>query len=116
MARTTTLLCDQFFRPGVYEDVKKHVAQCKSCAMGKEEGVRAKTKLGTAQASKLWEEVAMDFTLLDPAWDGIENLLIVTDVFSKFALAFPTRDQKASTITKILVEEIFNRFGIPERL
>ena len=58
----------------------------------------------------------MDFTLLEAFRDGKETVLIVTDVFSKLALAFPTRDQRASTVANILVEEIFNRFGCPERV
>ncbi|XP_063850972.1 uncharacterized protein LOC135094643 [Scylla paramamosain] len=90
--------------------------RCKVCVMGKEEGVRAKTKLGTLEANRPWEVLAVDFTLLDPARDGKENVLVVTDVFSKFALAFPTKNQKASTVAKILVEEIFHRFGCPERV
>lgn len=90
-------------------------SQCKSCVMGKEEGVRAKNRLGTAEASKPWQVLAMDFTLVDPAWDGKENVLIVTDVFSKFALAFLTKNERATTLIKIIVVEIFNRFGIPER-
>ena len=53
--------------------------------------------------------------MLEPVRDGKEILLVVTDVFSKFSLPFPTKNQKASTAAKILVEEIFYRFGYPER-
>lgn len=116
VARTTSLVKDRFAWPGLHEDIKTYVAKCKVCVMGKEEGVRAKTKLGTVEANRPWEVLAVDFTLLDPAKDGKENVLVVTDVFSKFALAFPTKNQKASTVAKILVEEIFHRFGCPERL
>lgn len=60
--------------------------------------------------------MTIDFTVLDPVRDGKENILIITDVFSKFALAFPIKNQKASTVTKVLVEEIFNMFGCPEQV
>ncbi|XP_063845408.1 uncharacterized protein LOC135091586 [Scylla paramamosain] len=116
VTRTTSLVKDRFAWPGLHEDIKLYVAKCKVCVMGKEEGVRAKTKLGTLEANRPWEVLAVDFTLLDPARDGKENVLVVTDVFSKFALAFPTKNQKASTVAKILVEEIFHRFGCPERV
>lgn len=33
---------------------------------------------------------------------GIENVLIVTDNFSLFAQAYPTKDQKACTLAKVL--------------
>lgn len=62
--------------------------------MSKEEGVRSKTKLGTVEANKPWQVLAMDFTMLDPARDRKENVLIVTDVLSKFTLAFLTKRKK----------------------
>lgn len=37
----------------------------------------------------------MDFTTLEPAADGCENVLVVTDVFTKFSQAFATHDKKA---------------------
>ena len=116
IARTVALVKKSFAWPGLHEDVKSYVAQCKTCAVAKEEGISAKTRLGTIDARRPWEVLAMDFTLLEPSRDGKENVLIVTDVFSKFALAFPTKNQKASTVAKILVEEIFYRFGCPEKV
>ena len=116
VARTSSLIRNRCFWPGLYDDVSRHVAQCKVCAMGKEEGIRAKTKLGTVEASRPWEVLAMDFTLLDPSRDGKENVLVITDVFSKYSFAFATKNQRAGTVAKILVEEIFDRFGVPEKL
>ncbi|KAK3532108.1 hypothetical protein QTP86_008372 [Hemibagrus guttatus] len=60
------------------------------------------------------EVVAMDFTTLEPASDGRENVLVVTDVFTKFSQAFPTRDQKADTTAKILLKEWFLKYGVPQ--
>ena len=116
VARTIALVKRSFAWPGLHEDIKSYIAKCKTCAVSKEEGVSSKTRLGTVEASRPWEVLAMDFTLLDPSRDGKEMVLVVTDVFSKFALAFPTKNQRASTVAKILVEEIFNRFGCPERV
>ena len=41
---------------------------------------------------------------------------MITDIFTKFTIAVPARDQKASTVAKILVKEWFSRFGPPQRL
>ena len=35
------------------------------------------------------------------------------DHFTKWCEAFPTPDQKASTVAKILVDRVFSRFGLP---
>lgn len=40
----------------------------------------------------------------------------MTDVFSKYTLAVPTRDQRAETVAQALVTEWFYRFGVPGRL
>ena len=40
----------------------------------------------------------MDFTQLEGASNGQENLLVVTDVFSKFTQAYPTPDQMAKRV------------------
>ena len=57
-----------------------------------------------------------DFTQLEPASDGRENVLVLTDVFTKFTVAVPTRDQKAVTVAKTLIREWFMVYGVPQRL
>ena len=58
----------------------------------------------------------MDFTILEFASDGCENVLVVMNVFTKFTQAFPTHDQKADTTVKVLFKEWFMKYGVPERL
>ena len=45
--------------------------------------------------------------------DGKENILVLTNAFTKFSQAFATPNQKAITITKILVDKWFYTYGIP---
>ena len=42
------------------------------------------------QATRPNEILAIDFTLLEPASDGRENVLILTDIFTKYLQAIPT--------------------------
>lgn len=58
----------------------------------------------------------MDFTVLEKGTNGYEDVLVLTDVFTKFTQAFPTRDQSAKSVAKILVREWFIKFGVPDRL
>uniref|UniRef100_A0A8C5DJ52 Integrase catalytic domain-containing protein n=1 Tax=Gouania willdenowi TaxID=441366 RepID=A0A8C5DJ52_GOUWI len=67
-------------------------------------------------ASKPLEIVAVDFALLEKATDGRENVLVITDVFSKFSQAYATRDQKASTVAKVLTDKWFYTYGVPKRI
>ena len=77
---------------------------------------KVRTFLGTLLASKPLEIVAIDFTVLDRASDGRENVLVVIDIFSKFTQAFPNPDQKASIVVQILLEKWFYIYGFPRRL
>ena len=73
-------------------------------------------KMGILHAKKPLEVLAMDFTVLERSSSGLENVLVLTDVFTKFTQATPTRDQKATTVAQVLVKEWFVRFGVPHRL
>lgn len=64
-------------------------------------------------ASRLNEIVALDFTVLEPSHSGQENVLVMMDVFNKFTVAIPTRDQQAETVARVLVGEWFYKFGVP---
>ncbi len=75
-----------------------------------------KTYQGVLFASQPLEVLAIDFTLLEPAIDRRDNLLIVTDVFSKYTQAVPTKDQSAIMVARTLVESWFYHFGVPKRI
>jgi len=46
----------------------------------------------------------------------LENILVVTDHFSRYAQAFPTSNQTAKTTARVLWEKFFVHYGFPERL
>ncbi len=86
----------------MYEDVEQWVKQCQRCVLAKMPQPKIKAPWASLLASRPLEVVAVDFTTLEPATDGREHVLVVTDVFTKFSQAFPTRDQKAETTAKNL--------------
>jgi hypothetical protein len=72
--------------------------------------------MGSLLASRPLEVIAIDFTTLEKARDGREKVLVITDVFSKFTVAIPTKDEKALTVAKVLAKEWFQKFGPPLRI
>lgn len=56
--------------------------------------------------SKPLEIVATDFTVLEIVLDGRESVLIVTNIYSKFAQAYATCDQRVSKGAKPLTREV----------
>ena len=116
MERTTTLVQERCYWPGMRAYVEKWCRACPTCQVAKAVRPKIRTKMGHLLASRPLEVVALDFTSIEKSSDGYEHLLIVTDVFSKFTQAYPTKDQKAPTVAKVLTEKWFYVYGVPSQL
>ncbi|KAK7921991.1 hypothetical protein WMY93_008893 [Mugilogobius chulae] len=114
--RTLSLLQSRCYWPGMAKAVRQWCAHCERCQVAKDSRPPARTFMGHLLASRPNEILALDFTLLETAPNGLENVLVLTDVFSKYTLAFPTWDQKAATVAQVLVSEWFSKFGVPARI
>jgi len=116
LERTEQLVCERCWWPGLHNDVKKYLSECERCVIAKGPYIPVKTPMTSIIASKPLEVLAMNFTQLKLASDGRENVLVLTDIFTIFTVAVPTRDQKASTVVKTLVREWFLVYGVPKRI
>lgn len=72
--------------------------------------------MGHLLASEPNEIMVRDFTLLEPTHNGLENVLVLTDVFIKYTLSIPTCDQRGSMLAQVLVTDWFLKFGVPARI
>ena len=105
------LLRERFFWPGMYRDTEAYIAQCNKC-------VRRKSKPHVAPlqpilVSQPLELVHMDFLSLEPSKGNIENVLVITDHFTRYALAFPSKTQSAQATAKILWDNFIVHYGFP---
>lgn len=116
LERTTDLVRQRCYWPLMHKDIKDWGQRCERCTLAKAVTPQIRVAMGHLLASRPNEVLAIDFTLLEPSQDGKENVLIMTDVFSKFTQAIATKDQRASTVAYILVHEWFYKFGVPTRL
>ena len=58
------------------------------------------------------ELVHVDFTSIETTMElnlppSVKNVLVITDHFMRYSIAFVTKDQKAKTVTQILYEQFF---------
>lgn len=114
--RTTSLVRQRCYWPGMSRDIKKWCEECERCVVAKANQPKVRTFRGNLLATRPLEIVAIDFTTLERASSGHENVLVVTDVFSKFTQAYPTTDQKAKSVVKVLTEKWFYTYGVPQRI
>ena len=60
--------------------------------------------------------MGVDIMELPITTKGNEYLIVFQNLFTKWPMAFPTPDQKALSIARLLVKEIIPLFGVPEAL
>ena len=104
------------FWPSMRKDVTEYISSCERCLVSKSPAIAVHQPLGTLSASRPNQLVAMDFTTLERAADGREQVLVITDAFTKWTVACPARDQSAKTVMKILLDKWILTFGPPEQL
>ena len=62
------------------------------------------------------ELVCIDFLTLERSKGGFEKILVITDHFTRYVQAFPTRNELAKTTAKVLFENYIVHYGFPARL
>ena len=104
--RVIELLQSKVYWPLMFTDTNRWLAQCEWCHIAKGDYTEPKTQQGTLTAIQPLELLCIDFTKADPSKGGKENILILTDAFSKFSQAFVTSSQRAIIVAKLLVEKM----------
>lgn len=113
--RTVDLLRSRFFWPRMFFDVEEYIKNCGECVTYKTPVQRA-APLHQIISHGPMDLVCMDFLSMEPDSKGISNVLVVTDHFTRYAQAFPTRSQKAPVVAKVLMEKYFVHYGLPSRI
>ena len=75
-----------------------------------------RAQLVNIHTSQPLELLAIDYLTLEPSKGGFEHILVITDHFTRFAQAIPTRNQTAKTTAEVLVSKLFFPFGFPLKL
>lgn len=88
----------------MYCDTEKWIKSSEQCILLKMPQCRIRMPMGNLMAI---QPLAIYLKLLEPSSDGCENVLVMTDVFTKYTCAVPTKDQKAASMAKVLVKECF---------
>ena len=114
--KTLSVAQERFFWIGLMKDIEQKLKTCHRCLCAKAPNLPERAPLVSIVTTRPMELVCMDFLSLETAVGGYQSILVVTDHFTRYACAFPTRNQEAKTVAKILVDEYFTHYGIPERL
>ena len=113
--RVLSLARARFYWPRMKESIEKKCQTCERCFRRKTQPQRAAPMVNIRTTYPL-ELVCMDYLSLEPDSHDTRNILVITHHFTKFAVAVPTKDQKARTVAKALWENFLVHYGFPSRL
>ena len=111
--RTLSLLRERFFWPGMQTDAMQHVMKCTRCLRRRTPSHVA--PLQSIHVTQPLELVHMDYLSLEPSKGNIENVLVITDHFTRYALAYPSKTQTAQATARILWDNFICHYGFPEK-
>ena len=94
--------------------VKEHVRKCHPCLAFKAR--QPKALLKNIVATHPLELVHLDYLCLEPGKGLEENVLVVTDHFTRYAQAYVTRTQTGQMTAKTLWDKFIVHYGLPEKI
>lgn len=113
--RTTSLVKDRFYWSGMYQDITTWIEECGRCIRRKSSTIQRAPLVNITTTSPL-ELVCMDFLTLEPSKGNYHHILVITDHFTRFVMAIPTRNQLARTVADAFYNNFILHYGIPERI
>ena len=106
----------KYYTPQGKQKCREVVRTCPECQLGKDYKARHVPK-GEISSPGPWETVSIDIVGPLPV-DGRSNRFIVTimDVYSRYLIAIPVRNHRASTVSRCLYESVVAYFGTPRSI
>ena len=112
--RVLELLRDQFYWPGMYTDVASYLNSCPRCLRRKSQADQA--PLLNIEVNQPLELIHLDYLKIEPSKGNVENVLIITDHFTRYAQAFPSKLQTALSTVKLLWNNFILHYGFPAKI
>ena len=113
--RTFSLVRQRFYWPGLEADVEQKIKNCVRCIQRKTVP-KPSAELVNSLTTQPMELVCIDFLSLERSKGGQEHILVITDHFTRYAQAFPKRNQLAKTTARVLFDQFIVHYGFPARI
>ena len=106
-----------YYWPGYYNATKLWCKTCVACAQRKTATPHNRAPLQSVTVGSPMQMVAIDILgPLPKTAAGNRYVLVAGDYFTKWIEAYPIQNQEASTVAQKLLDQLFCRFSLPERL
>ena len=115
-ARLYTSLSRLWWWRTMYKDAIEYSRGCGECATVTGVGRRWKPPLHPIPVQRPFQIIGVDIMELPVTTQGNRYVVVFQDFLTKWPLVFPTPDQKAIRIARLLAEEVVPMFGVPDSL
>lgn len=113
--KTYSRLSSKYYWKNMYAEVKRYINSCVKCAQKKTAHHHREIPISSLPTpSHPFECLGMD--ILGPlprTIKGNQYILVITDYLTKWPIALAMKNQRASTIATLLVEQVFCQYGYP---
>jgi hypothetical protein len=113
--KTISLIRDRFSWHGMTADVEKCISNCRRC-LPRKTPTNERAPLTNIRTSQPLELVCMDYLKLETSKGGYENILVITDHFTRYAQAIVIRNQTSKTTAEALYSNFIFHYGFPLKL
>ena len=113
--KTSSFIRDRFFWPGMSYDIDNWIKGCKSCLLRKTP-THDRAPLTSITTTQPLELVCMDYLKLEMSKGGYQYVLVITDHFTRYALAIPTKNTTARTTAEAFFNNFVVHYGFPKRI
>ena len=94
--------------------VASYINRCARCLRRKSQSDQA--LLLNIEVNQPLELIHLDYLKIEPSKGNVENVLIITDHFSRYAQAFPSKTQTALATAKLLWNNFILHYGFPSKI
>ena len=108
------LMCNRFFWPHMAAQAKEHIGKCCQCLAFKAK--QPKAPLENTMTTHPLELVHLNYMCLEPGRGLDENVLVVTEHFTRYAQDYVTRTQTTQMIAKMLWDKFLVYYGLAKKI
>ncbi len=99
---------------GMNSDIERWCKECEVCQRNKKSTHKPKYEMKSYLSGEPGQRIGVDLmTNLRPTKAGNRNIIVIQDYFTKYAEAYPCKDETAVTVATVLVKEWITKFGTP---
>ena len=108
------LMHGRFCWPHMAAQANEHIAKCHPCLAFKAK--QPKACLENIVATHPLELVHLNYLCLEPGKGLDENVLVVTEHFTRYAQVYVTKTQTTQTMARTLWDKFIVHYGLPEKI